>query len=368
MLGLSDVLCLVSLFVASFPSKRWYHLKSLWAERRSNDNCSRNLGRPSQQQQSRLAFLITAASIPFASEAKPSMMNMAPTTKDESLSGFVAGAALSATKTLVKYPLDTATVRLQTSGSKYRRENIASLFEDCYNGVSLPLLSNIPAGAVFFSVKDATKASMSSWEMERWMKTCIAVAAAQIPYWWVRNPSEVAKTRQQAGVDGYQSVSAAQSFQQVRQDATSGNADDLAALKEFYTGYWENIFYAYPADVLKFICYDQLTGGGRKDLSPQEGAVAGALATAVAQFVTTPLDVVRNRIMANVNDKDKKMSYIESLVNVAKVEGLAGVFAGVTPRIGKAAISGAIQFATYEETKQKMANLLQRRVEGRSNI
>jgi solute carrier family 25 (mitochondrial S-adenosylmethionine transporter), member 26 len=43
-------------------------------------------------------------------------------------------------------------------------------------------------------------------------------------------------------------------------------------------------------------------------------------------------------------------------LQVAKDEGLAGLFAGTTPRIAKAILSGAIQFATYEETKRQFLN------------
>ena len=55
----------------------------------------------------------------------------------------------------------------------------------------------------------------------------------------------------------------------------------------------------------------------------------------------------------------KTLSYIETLSIIAKEEGLNGLFAGATPRIGKAILSGAIQFATYEETKQSIRNMFE---------
>jgi solute carrier family 25 S-adenosylmethionine transporter 26 len=124
--------------------------------------------------------------------------------------------------------------------------------------------------------------------------------------------------------------------------------------------------YAYPADVIKFVAYDSITQG-RKNLSPQEGAVAGAFATAIAQFTTTPLDVIRNRLMSGktrdgslLSDESRKSNYIDGLTSLAREEGLNGLFAGASPRVGKAFLSGAIQFATYEETKRKIGELLQR--------
>jgi hypothetical protein len=101
-------------------------------------------------------------------------------------------------------------------------------------------------------------------------------------------------------------------------------------------------------------------------LSPLEGAQAGALATAIAQLVTTPLDVVRNRLMTKtsitkgetVRKKLPGGSYLDTLVQLGQDEGLDGLFAGAVPRVAKAFLSGAIQFATYEETKQSILKVL----------
>jgi Mitochondrial carrier protein len=278
----------------------------------------------------------------------------------ESISGFISGGTLTVTKTLVKYPLDTATVRLQMPNSQYSVLRPLELFEASYRGVIPPLIANVPAGGVFFAVKDATKASLAGMDMPRWARTFLAVAAAQFPYWLVRNPSEVVKTRQQAGMAGYGvGVSALQAYQQVREDTMASGSSRLQGLDGFYSGYTENILYAFPADVIKFVCYDYLSGG-RKNLSPAEGAVAGAASTAVAQLLTTPLDVVRNRIMARSDATDESKSYIDALVDLGEREGISGLFAGATPRVGKAIVSGAIQFATYEETKQEIAKLFKK--------
>lgn len=88
----------------------------------------------------------------------------------------------------------------------------------------------------------------------------------------------------------------------------------------------------------------------------------------MAQLVTTPLDVIRNRLMtegraerSDGNGEAFGSSYLDRLVKLGKEEGVAGLFAGATPRVGKAMLSGAIQFATYEETKQSITRFLQNR-------
>lgn len=301
---------------------------------------------------------VHAALLP--SETPTSLKYQPSQTRQESISGFVAGGLLTATKTVVKYPLDTATVRLQMPGTKYSFLELGTLLEGSFQGIASPLIWNIPAGAVFFAVKDATKQALKQQgSLPMWANTMLAVGIAQFPYWAVRNPSEVVKTKQQAGIKGYNNISSWEAFQLVKSKASQTNYNSTG-IEGFYVGYWENILYAYPADVIKFLLYDQITGG-RKDLMPVDSAIAGALATALSQFVTTPLDVVRNRIMAGTDDKtskangNTKLSYGDTLLTLAKEEGLTGLFAGASPRIGKAFLSGAIQFATYEETKQQFA-------------
>lgn len=293
-------------------------------------------------------------------------------TFSEIISGFVSGAALSTTKTLVKYPLDTATVRLQMPSTLYSISEPLELFSGSFRGIYAPLLSNIPGGAIFFAIKDATKSVMRANGLPKWAATCVAVGVANFPYWLIRNPSEVVKTRQQAGIDGYNvdkdgtAVNVIDAFRMALDEKTGTGT---GGIKELYSGYWENIIYAYPADVIKFLCYESLSGG-KKNIPPLKGAGYGAVATAVAQFFTTPLDVVRNRVMANTTNKESVMSnnndntskegtdIVQSLVQLGRDEGLSGLFAGATPRIGKAFLSGAIQFATYEETKQSIQNML----------
>jgi len=237
------------------------------------------------------------------------------------------------------------------------------------------LVSNIPGGAVFFAVKDATKSALkeSGLGLPKWALTSLAVGAALPPYWLIRNPSEVVKTRLQVGADGYyEGMSTLDAFKLAMENGGNSTIDGVG---ELYQGYAENILYGFPADIIKFVAYDYLTGGkGKTDVSPVDGAVYGALATALAQLVTTPLDVVRNRIMADVSNDDDGASrsapgegsstapsYLERFTKIAREEGVEELFAGSSPRIAKAISSGAIQFATYEETKQKMSQFFMKR-------
>jgi solute carrier family 25 S-adenosylmethionine transporter 26 len=340
--------------------------------------CSLHNSRRHDDSISRSAFLAACImTLPVATHAAsanhtestslPHIRSPFQQTFQESISGVFAGSALTVTKTLVKYPLDTVAVRLQMPPSSgYSLSEPLQLFRNSYRGIWTPLITNIPAGAVFFGVKDACKPLLTKSSLglllPPWAITMIAVAVAQPPYWAVRNPSEVVKTRQQANVTGFtDDVSVFESYKRVMEETGNSNESNRGG---FYTGYVENILYAYPADVLKFVVYESIVSDGyrKQNSSPAEGAMAGALSTAIAQFVTTPLDVVRNRVMANVIDRANKddtisdSSYLETLVQLAQREGFAGLFAGAGPRVAKAMVSGAIQFATYEQTKQRITD------------
>jgi hypothetical protein len=188
------------------------------------------------------AALMTAPATAEAASTTMSTSTAEATTLQESISGFVAGAALTGTKTLVKFPLDTATVRLQMPNSKFSLQDTSRLFRGSYNGVTLSLFSNIPGGAIFFAVKDATKAALRHSAMSTlptWATTSLAVAAAQFPYWLVRNPSEVIKVRQQAGIEGYgEGISAWEAVQTTlrKADASGNGTSSASGLQEFYTG------------------------------------------------------------------------------------------------------------------------------------
>jgi len=237
------------------------------------------------------------------------------------------------------------------------------LFEGSFRGIALPLLLAPPSGAVFFLCKDLTRNFLDSLAFttgyNRFIKTTIAVVLASFPHWFVRNPSEVIKTRLQAGVEGYEE---------------GVDAMDAVSQGDLYAGFAENILWSVPADVVKFVLYE-LFSGGRHDLSTLDAALAGALSVALAQLLTTPLDVVRNRVMVGATtttstknsdygnsnkNRSKKIltSYWQSLTQIAREEGLPGLFAGWCPSVSKATLSGGIQFACYEQTKQFMTNLL----------
>ena len=263
-------------------------------------------------------------------------------------SGLLAGAVQKTAKELVLHPLDTAKTRLQLGGS--RRALVGGgLFDDAYSGIGPALLSGAPAASLFFAVKDGIKSRAKG--LGKVGATLAAVAGANVCYWVLRNPTEVVKARRQAGIDGDAAAAAAALW------ARSGPAG-------FYVGYLGNLAYAYPVDASKFLLYeaykrDAKRRSGGAPLPALNAAVAGALSAAAAQSVATPLDVARTRIMTGGAAPDANA--VPLVAEIFRDEGIGALYAGIEPKAVRALLSGAIQFSTYEATKQWSVDVLARR-------
>ena len=254
----------------------------------------------------------------------------------------IAGVAISTTKTLLKHPLDTITVRLQSSSASSSSSSsslspplpplpplqryLAALTPSPFAGLLPSVLSSIPSSAAFFSIKDTALSHLPPGT-PLLQATVLSIGAATPFYWLIRSPFELIKTRAQAGTPL-----------------------KLPTVKEGYTGLPENIAYAFPADVLKFFAYEALrqTGAG--------AGVAGSAATMMSQCLTTPLDVVRTRVMVGGGggEGEDERGYLERLKEIAEKEGVGALGVGMGPRVAKAALSGFVQFVVYDRVVEAL--------------
>uniref|UniRef100_A0A0G4F9G4 Mitochondrial carrier protein n=1 Tax=Chromera velia CCMP2878 TaxID=1169474 RepID=A0A0G4F9G4_9ALVE len=308
--------------------------------------------------------LLAAASLPSAATAGGA--------SDEFLSGLLSGAASRIAKEVVLHPIDTVKARLQFREGA--RVFSPSMLKGLYDGVVPALVVGTPAGSLFFGVKDvASKTALEVLKAKgiegltgTQLSTIAGVVAASIPYWAVRQPAELVKTRRQTGV----ATDSVKAFQEVVED------DGIGGL---YQGYGSNFAYAVPTDIVKFLVYDNVKRQwqqakrqrGEKDkLSTLEGAIGGAAASCVAQIVSTPLDVIRTRLMTSEKkrkgrltaeegqgeeEEEEEQREYEGILDcgrkIVEREGAGMLFAGISPRIARAVVSGAIQFSTYELVK-----------------
>jgi solute carrier family 25 S-adenosylmethionine transporter 26 len=83
---------------------------------------------------------------------------------------------------------------------------------------------------------------------------------------------------------------------------------------------------------------------GRSKVSGVEGGLLGSVAGAIAAGVTTPLDVLKTRMML----AKEKMPLWTMLQSILRDSGPKAFFAGIGPRVGWISVGGAIFLGSYQ--------------------
>lgn len=277
---------------------------------------------------------------PFASvsieEEKP--FNFLQVVLDGIIAGGVAGVVVEA----VLYPIDTIKTRLQAArgGSKIQLKGL-------YSGLGGNLAGVLPASAVFVGVYEPTKQKLLKAFPENLSAVAhltagaIGGAASSL----IRVPTEVVKQRMQTG-----------------QFASAPDAVRLIIAKEgfkgLFAGYSSFLLRDLPFDAIQFCLYEQLRIGykiaARRELNDPENAVIGAFAGAITGALTTPLDVLKTRLMVQ-GSENQYNGIISCARTIIKEEGAAALLKGIGPRVLWIGIGGSIFFGVLEKSKQLLA-------------
>ncbi|KAG1882800.1 mitochondrial carrier domain-containing protein [Suillus subluteus] len=241
--------------------------------------------------------------------------------------GGLAGTAVD----LLFFPIDT----VKTPGG----------FRGIYKGVGSVVVGSAPGAAAFFSTYEAMKHSIPLHGHLAPVNHMLSASVAEVAACLIRVPTEVIKTRTQTSMYGASASSFKAATLVLQHDGIRG----------FYRGFLTTIMREIPFTSLQFPLYEFLkyrlsTHLDRKPLYAHEAAVCGSIAGGTAAALTTPLDVLKTRVMLDFRDPSKQQvpSLPMRLRQIYVQEGTKALFAGVVPRTMWISAGGAVFLGVYE--------------------
>ncbi|KAJ5719467.1 S-adenosylmethionine mitochondrial carrier protein [Penicillium malachiteum] len=313
------------------------------------------------------------------------------------LSGAVAGLTVDCSL----YPLDTIKTRLQKArdpnAPQAARLSLRQTVRGIYAGLPSVLCGSAPSAASFFIVYDGVKRSLlpppgstdTPSRTHIFFTHSIASSLGEIAACAVRVPTEVIKQRAQAGLFGGSTLLALKDILSLRHAApqvstvippaagtnasvSSGPVNAIATkrgygqvIRELYRGAGITIAREIPFTVLQFTMWESMKeayskrylrpAGSGKSLAETQipastSAMFGSVAGAIAAGLTTPLDVIKTRVMlARRGDgvADAPVRVKEIVRGIAQ-EGMGAFWRGIGPRVAWIGIGGAVFLGSYQ--------------------
>ncbi|KAJ9146154.1 hypothetical protein P3X46_028458 [Hevea brasiliensis] len=279
---------------------------------------------------------------------------------ERALIGAGGGGIAGAFTYVCLHPLDTIKTKLQTKGASQLYSStldaVVKTFQEkgimgFYSGVSAVIVGSTASSAVYFGTCEFGKSILS--KLEKFPSVLIpptAGAMGNIVSSAIMVPKELITQRMQAGAKG-------RSWEVLLKILEK---DGIAGL---YAGYSATLLRNLPAGVLSYSSFEYLKAAvlnktKKSHLEPIESVCCGALAGAISASMTTPLDVVKTRLMTQVNkevvDKVAAVMYrgVSSTVNqIMKQEGWVGFTRGMGPRVVHSACFSALGYFAFETAR-----------------
>ena len=243
--------------------------------------------------------------------------------------------------------MDTLKTRLQSSVG-FRN---AGGFRGVYAGVGSAIVGSAPGAALFFVTYDSIKRHFATRSADGAQDGgaaihMLAASLGEIAACAVRVPTEVVKQRAQAGQHP-SSLSALTSILDSRK--TKG----LAGMwRELYRGWGITVMREVPFTVIQFPLWEgmkrwSLSRNGqatKRDVSGFESALFGSISGAIAAGLTTPLDVLKTRMIL----AKERTPVVKLTTGILREEGASAFFRGIGPRTMWISIGGAVFLGSYQ--------------------
>ncbi|XP_066253428.1 S-adenosylmethionine mitochondrial carrier protein homolog [Euwallacea similis] len=271
-------------------------------------------------------------------------------------SAFLGGGAAGLFVDIVLFPLDTLKTRLQ-SEKGFRN---SGGFKAIYKGLAPQVVGSAPQAAFFFITYESIKHYSEPLVPKQAMPLVYMFGAsvAEVMACLVRVPMEVAKQRKQTSIAYKSSI-------RILMEAYKHEG----FFKGVYRGFGSTIMREIPFSIIQFptleFCKSFYMSKFKNNipLDSWEVAVCGSIAGGVSAAITTPLDVVKTRIMLADRRaaKSGSLTFTKTFHKVLKKDGVKGLFAGVIPRTLWIFLGGYIFFGSYDFAKNSVFDFLEER-------
>ncbi|KAI4348066.1 hypothetical protein L6164_008828 [Bauhinia variegata] len=279
---------------------------------------------------------------------------------ERALIGAGGGGIAGAFTYVCLLPLDTIKTKMQTKGASEIYKNafdaIVKTFQTkgilgFYRGVSAVIVGSTASSAVYFGTCEFGKSILSKFD--KYPSVLIpptAGAMGNIVSSAIMVPKELITQRMQAGAKGR---SWEVLLKILEKDGVLG----------LYAGYSATLLRNLPAGVLSYSSFEYLKAAvlsrtKQNHLEPIQSVFCGALAGAISASLTTPLDVVKTRLMTQVHGEavNKVAAVMYSGVSatvkqILKEEGWVGLTRGMGPRVVHSACFSALGYFAFETAR-----------------
>ncbi|KAF7815884.1 protein MITOFERRINLIKE 1, chloroplastic [Senna tora] len=294
----------------------------------------------------------------LANSPKALMKNLA--VFERALIGAAGGGIAGAFTYVCLHPLDTIKTKMQTKGASEIYKNtldaIVKTFQTrgilgFYSGVSAVIVGSTASSAVYFGTCEFGKSFLSKFEnFPSVLIPPTAGAMGNIMSSAIMVPKELITQRMQAGAKG-------RSWEVLLKILEK---DGILGL---YAGYSATLLRNLPAGVLSYSSFEYLKAAVlsktvESHLEPIQSVVCGALAGAISASLTTPLDVVKTRLMTQVHgEATNKVAAAmyggvsDTVKRILKEEGWVGFTRGMGPRVLHSACFSALGYFAFETAR-----------------
>lgn len=269
-------------------------------------------------------------------------------------SALLAGGVAGTTVDLSLYPLDTLKTRLQSSAGFAASGG----FNGVYKGVGSAIVGSAPGAALFFVTYESVKTAFRSraeagvgatgaLHVSSPAEHMLAASLGEVAACAVRVPTEVVKQRAQAGQHASSLLALRHILSQRRTIGFSG------VWREMYRGWSVTIMREVPFTVIQFPLWEGMKeyrrstrgrSGEKGGVSAMESGIFGSVSGAVAASLTTPLDVLKTRMML----AKEKTGMAVLVKDILRENGVKAFFAGIGPRVMWISAGGAIFLGSYQ--------------------